>query len=162
MRKKFAELINMDEELINDDPHSLISQASLKFKEDPSLAKKIQKTIEEYRFGPRELSQSELDSLEQAGKDIGDHKKAMQRRTQKNNDFIDRVLMSVLQDFSGIEKRESAASKAKKKKQDKKDTEGSMRALAAPSKPKPAPPKEAESKEEEERGYGSFFKNALG
>ena len=160
LRKKFAELVNMDDELIQDDPHSLISQSSLTLKEDPSLAKNLQRTIEEYRFGPRELSQTELDSLVKAGKDPSEHRKAMLRKTNKNNDFIDRVLMSVLPKWAEIEEREKSASKSRENKRKKKETESTMRKLTTPSKPKAEAPKLPNPKDER-KGFGGIFSNAL-
>lgn len=143
LRKRIAEIINLDDELIQDDPHSLLSQSATKLKEDTTLAKNIARTIEEYRFGPRVLSQDELDSLKRAGKDIEEHKKAIARKTQKNNDFIDNVLMQVLPDFQEIKETMKSKARAKAKKQDKKETENSIRELTQATPRKPEPPKEA-------------------
>ena len=156
-RKRISSLIEMDATLIEDDPHSLMSVASGILKDDKMLSRGVKTTIENYRFGRRQLSQQEITTITESGKDLKEHIETMERKVEKDSESLDGFFAACLALKPEIEKAIRSNSKAKSKNEAKKKTESTMRELTKP-KIKPAPPKaEApltlESLEEKKKAY---------
>lgn len=141
IRKRVASLIEMDQSLIEDDPQSLMAVASLTLKEDEKLAKGVKTTVENYRLGRRQLSQTEIDQITDSGKDLDEHVQTMERKVEKDNEKLDGYLAACIALKPVIEKLVRADAKSKSKKKDKQDTESTIRSLTnTPVKPKPTAP----------------------
>lgn len=156
-RKRISSLIEMDAALIEDDPHSLMSVASGILKDDKMLSRGVKTTIENYRFGRRQLSQQEITTITESGKDLKEHIETMERKVEKDSESLDGFFAACLALKPEIEKAIRSNSKSKSKNEAKKKTESTMRELTKP-KIKPVPPKaEApltlESLEEKKKAY---------